>query len=85
MVGQQILILVLLAGVDYIIESGSDNIYFNEMNTACGIYGSYNEQMSIVLNQIADYAKMKKVAQPAYVYGQDDSQLKESLQQFNNH
>ena len=27
----------LLLGIK---ESGSDNVYFNEMNTACGVYGS---------------------------------------------
>jgi intein/homing endonuclease len=61
----------IVAGVDYIIESGSDNIYFHEMNTACGVYGSYSAQ-SIVFNKISDYAN-EQGCTTAYVYGQDDS------------
>ena len=52
----------IVGGVDYIIESGSDDIYFHEMNTACGIYGSYSTQMSM-FNKMSDYAT-SKVAQP---------------------
>ena len=48
----------ILAGVDYIKEETTDNIYFNEMNTACGIYGSYNEQTAS-FDLIADYANEK--------------------------
>ena len=61
----------ILAGVDYIKEETTDNIYFNEMNTACGIYGSYNEQTAS-FNLIADYAN-EKGCTTAFVYGQDDS------------
>ena len=61
----------IMAGVDYIVESGSDNIYFHEMNTACGVYGSYSAQ-SIVFNKISDYAN-EQGCTTAYVYGQDDS------------
>jgi len=60
----------VMAGVDYIIESGSNDIYFNEMNTACGVYGSYNEQTAS-FNLISDYAN-EKGCKTAYVYGQDD-------------
>ena len=61
----------IMAGVDYIKEETTDNIYLNEMNTACGIYGSYNEQTAS-FNLIADYAN-EKGCTTAFVYGQDDS------------
>jgi hypothetical protein len=61
----------IMAGVDYIIQSGSGNIYFHEMNTACGVYGSYTTQMSI-FNKISDYAN-EQGCSTAYVYGQNDS------------
>ena len=61
----------VIGGVDYIVESGSDNIYFHEMNTACGVYGSYATQVSI-FNKISDYANDKDCTS-AYIYGQDDS------------
>ena len=61
----------IMSGVDYIKEETTDNIYFNEMNTACGIYGSYNEQTAS-FNLIADYAN-EKGCTTAYVYGQNDS------------
>ena len=60
----------IMAGVDYIVESGSGDIYFNEMNTACGIYGSYNEQTAS-FDKMADYAN-EKGCTTAYVYGQND-------------
>ena len=61
----------IVGGVDYIIESGSDDIYFHEMNTACGVYGSYATQMS-VFNKMSDYAD-EQGCTTAYVYGQNDS------------
>ena len=61
----------IMVGVDYIKEETTDNIYLNEMNTACGIYGSYNEQTAS-FNLIADYAN-EKGCTTAFVYGQDDS------------
>ena len=61
----------VVGGVDYIIESGSEDIYFHEMNTACGIYGSYATQMSM-FNKMSDYAN-EQGCTTAYVYGQDDS------------
>jgi hypothetical protein len=69
----------IMSGVDYIKESGSDNVYFNEMNTACGVYGSYNEQTAS-FNLISDYANEKGCSK-AYVYGQDDS-IKENPSSF---
>ena len=71
----------IMAGVDYIVESGSDNIYFHEMNTACGVYGSYSR--TIVFNKISDYAN-EQGCTTAYVYGQDDSR-KRTLHQYKNH
>ena len=62
--------IAITANMDYIIESGSDNVYFNEMNTACGVYGSYNEQ-SASFDLVADYAN-EKGCTTAYVYGQND-------------
>ena len=61
----------VMAGIDYIEESGSGNLYMNEMNTACGVYGTYNEQTSS-FNLIADYANEKGCTN-VYVYGQNDS------------
>ena len=60
----------IMAGVDYIKEETTDSIYLNEMNTACGVYGSYNEQTAS-FNMIADYAN-EKGCTTAYIYGQDD-------------
>ena len=34
----------ILMGVDYFIETGSNNIYFSEMNTACGVGGELSRQ-----------------------------------------
>ena len=36
-----------MAGVDYIKETGSDDIYFNEMNTNVGIFGSLSKQQTM--------------------------------------
>jgi len=62
----------IMVGVDYILESGSDDVYFNEMNTACGVYGSYNEQTAS-FNKISDYVNEKGCTK-VYVYGQNDSE-----------
>ena len=71
----------IMVGVDYILESGSDDVYFNEMNTACGVYGSYNEQTAS-FNKISDYVN-EKGCTTAYIYGQDDvvKQNPSSMQQ----
>jgi hypothetical protein len=61
----------IMSGVDYIIESGSNDIYFNEMNTSPGIYGSYNEQ-SASFDLVANYAN-EKGCTTAYVYGFNDA------------
>jgi len=57
----------ILDGLDYIKEETTNNIYFNEMNTNGGMYGSYNEQ-SNSFNLIADYAN-EKGCKTAYIYG----------------
>ena len=66
--------VAIVAGLDYFIEETTDDIYFNEMNTACGMYGSYDTQ-SAFMNQISDYAN-EKGCTTAYIYGQDDNQKK---------
>ena len=62
----------ILTSLDYFIEEGTNDVYFNEMNTACGVYGSYNEQTAS-FNLMADYAN-EKGCSTAYVYGQNDSE-----------
>ena len=61
----------IFAGVDYIKEETTGDIYLNEMNTACGVYGNYNDQTAS-FDLMADYANEKGCTK-AYVYGQDDS------------
>jgi len=61
----------IMSGVDYIKQETTDNIYFNEMNTSPGIYGSYNEQ-SASFDLVANYAN-EKGCSTAYVYGHDDA------------
>jgi len=50
----------ILSGVDYIKEETTGDIYFNEMNTACGMYGSYNQQTAS-FDVVSDYANEKVV------------------------
>ena len=69
--------IAIAANMDYIIESGSDDVYFNEMNTACGVYGSYNEQ-SASFDLVADYAN-EKGCTTAYVYGTTYNKVNPSL------
>ena len=66
--------VAIVAGLDYFIEESTDNIYFNEMNTACGMYGSYASQ-SAFMDQVSDYAN-EKGCTTAYIYGQDDVRKK---------
>ena len=61
----------ILASVDYLVETGSSDIYFNEMNTAIGIIGGLSNQTGS-FNAISDYAN-EKGCSTAYVYGQNDS------------
>ena len=57
----------IVTGIDYIVEQTTNNVYFNEMNTNVGMYGSYSEQ-SNSFNLIADYAN-EKGCTTAYIYG----------------
>ena len=57
----------IVGGLDYIIEETTNDVYFNEMNTNVGMYGSYSEQ-SNSFNLIADYAN-EKGCNTAYIYG----------------
>jgi len=57
----------IVGGVDYIIESGSGDVYFHEMNTNCGMYGSLSTQQSFI-NNISDYAN-EQGCTTCYVYG----------------
>ena len=69
----------IFAGVDYIKEETTGDIYLNEMNTACGVYGSYNEQTAS-FDLMADYAN-EKGCTTAYIYGQNDD-VKENPSTF---
>ncbi len=71
----------ILAGVDYIKEETTDNIYFNEMNTACGIYGSYNEQKCHLIK--FQTMQMKKVVQQL-TYMDTPPVQKQIHQHYNN-
>tara|TARA_B100001057_G_scaffold82991_1_gene78579 strand:- start:2690 stop:4954 length:2265 start_codon:yes stop_codon:yes gene_type:complete len=60
----------ILMGVDYFIETGSNNIYFSEMNTACGVGGELSRQED-TFDKVSDYANQQGCT-TAYVYGQND-------------
>jgi len=62
----------ILTSLDYFIEEGTNDVYFNEMNTACGVYGTYNEQTAS-FNLMADYVN-EKGCTTVYIYGQNDSE-----------
>ena len=57
----------ILGGFDYIIETGSNDIYFCEMNTNVRVTGNLSTQQSI-FNKISDYASSQSF-NTAYVYG----------------
>ena len=61
----------ILMGVDYFIETGSNNIYFSEMNTACGVGGELSRQED-TFDKISNYAASQSCT-TAYIYGQNDS------------
>ena len=60
----------ILMGVDYFIETGSNDIYFSEMNTACGVSG-YLSRQEDTFDKISNYAASQSCT-TAYIYGQDD-------------
>jgi hypothetical protein len=57
----------IIAGIDYIVENGSGDIYFHEMNTNCGMYGSLSAQESFI-NKVSDYAN-EQGCTTCYIYG----------------
>ena len=57
----------ILGGFDYIIETGSNDIYFCEMNTNVRVTGNLSTQQSI-FNKISNYASSQSF-NTAYVYG----------------
>ena len=61
----------ILMGVDYFIETGSNNIYFSELNTACGVSGELSRQED-TFDKISNYAASQSCT-TAYIYGQNDS------------
>jgi len=60
----------IVAGIDYIKEETTDDIYFHEMNTNCGMYGSLSAQQSFI-NNISDYVN-EVGCDTCYVYGVDN-------------
>ena len=61
----------ILGNIDYLVETGSNDIYFLEFNTNVGIVGSISDQTSIY-NSISDYAN-EQSCNTCYVYGVNDS------------
>ena len=57
----------IVAGIDYIKEETTDDIYFHEMNTNCGMYGSLSAQQSFI-NNISDYVN-EVGCNTCYIYG----------------
>lgn len=57
----------IIGNMDYIVETGSNDIYFIEPNTNIGVDGSISEQTSIY-NLISDYAN-EQSCNTCYVYG----------------
>lgn len=57
----------VISNIDYLVETGSNNIYFLEFNTNIGIVGSVSDQTSIY-NSISDYAN-EQSCDTCYVYG----------------
>ncbi len=62
--------VAIIGNIDFIPESGSNDVYINEINTNVGLYGTYTEQVDSV-NLVSDYAN-EKGCTTAYVYGQND-------------
>ena len=59
---------------DYIKEETTDDIYFHEMNTNCGMYGSLSTQQSFI-NKISDYVN-EVGCDTCYFYGVDNEKKK---------
>ena len=59
--------VAIIGNIDFIPESGSNDVYINEINTNVGLYGTYTEQVDSV-NLVSDYAN-EKGCTTAYIYG----------------
>ncbi len=57
----------IIGNMDYIVETGSNDIYFIEPNTNIGLDGSISEQTTL-FNSISDYAN-EQSCNTCYVYG----------------
>ena len=57
----------IVGNMDYIVETGSKDIYFIEPNTNVGLDGSISEQTTL-FNSISDYAN-EQSCNTCYVYG----------------
>ena len=66
----------IVAGIDYIKEETTDDIYFHEMNTNCGMYGSLSAQQSFI-NNISDYVN-EVGCNTCYIYGIDSTKMNPS-------
>ena len=62
--------VAVIGNIDFITESGSDDVYMNEINTNVGLYGTYTQQVDSV-NLVSDYANDKGCTS-VYIYGQND-------------
>ena len=78
MVGLHLSNAAILGGIDYLIETGSNEVKFIEMNTNIGIVGSAAIQTGSYFDVISDYAN-EKVYTTAYVYGVNDNGKKKSI------
>ncbi len=66
----------VLAGIDYIKQDTTGDIYFHEMNTNCGMYGSLSSQQSFI-NKISDYVN-EVGCDTCYIYGTTDGKTNPS-------
>jgi len=66
----------VLAGIDYIKQDTTGDIYFHEMNTNCGMYGSLSSQQSFI-NKISDYVN-EVGCNTCYIYGTTDGKTNPS-------
>ncbi len=61
----------ILGNLDYLVETGSNDIYFIEMNTNISLDGSIAEQTSL-FNKVSDYVDEQE-CDTCYVYGVHES------------
>ena len=66
----------VLAGIDYIKQDTTGALYFHEMNTNCGMYGSLSSQQSFI-NKISDYVN-EVGCNTCYIYGTTDGKTNPS-------